>query len=134
MRSIAFATLLALLAALPAFAADNPPWFSVPGPRSLTEGLMVTAAFAIDWRQSLTIADNPTRYHEEDSACLISSHPTERQVNLLFAADVLAYWAAMFILPEKGTGYKRIVNKEYVKVMDDVRSELGSMGLAVAVS
>jgi hypothetical protein len=84
-----------------AFAGDSPPWFSVPGPRSAIEGLMVTAAFAWDWRQSLTIADNPTKFHEEDACPLIGAHPTERQVNALFAANVLAYWAAMFILPEK---------------------------------
>lgn len=53
----------------------------------------------IDWRQTIHISDNPTYLYEKNP--LLSRHPSNREVNLIFAAAAITQITVAHILPSK---------------------------------
>ena len=63
--------------------------------------LLIILAFvllAIDWRQTLTIAKNPDKWHEKNP--ILGEHPSVTEVNIYFAACAVLTAGGIYLLPE----------------------------------
>ncbi len=52
-----------------------------------------------DWRQTVTIAEDPGRWHEHNP--VLGRHPSRAQVNALFIAGAVLHPVVSYLLPRK---------------------------------
>lgn len=57
------------------------------------------AAHIVDWGQTLDIADNPERYHEEVNCLCLGEHPSRARVNQVFASALIIQPMIAHVLP-----------------------------------
>lgn len=62
-----------------------------------------TAAQAIDYQQTLYIADHPDKLYETNP--ILGRHPDRQDVHLWFATTALSSWLIYYALPEKWKPY-----------------------------
>ena len=87
-------TLLAFLLCLPLLATAAPdPWDDT----DVALGITAATAFAIDWKQTQVIAQNPTKWHELNP--ILGEHPTLRAVNQHFILNGLVIGGVAEYLP-----------------------------------
>ena len=93
-RFMVFLTIiLSILFSYPVFASDL--WDKTD------IGLATTSLIlkAVDWRQSLYIAENPAHYKEAN--LIMKEHPSKNDVNTYFAASTLIQMSIAHYLPNK---------------------------------
>ena len=57
------------------------------------------ATHVVDWGQTLDIADNPKRYHEEVNCVCLGEHPSRARVNQVFASTLILQPLIAYALP-----------------------------------
>ena len=60
--------------------------------------VLASVLLAIDWRQTITIAKNPDKWHEKNP--ILGEHPTTMRVNIYFAVCAICVAIGIYFLPQ----------------------------------
>ncbi len=77
-----------------------------------------------DWQQTLDIADNPSKYSEENP--VLGSHPDKNNVNMYFASCAATHALVAYILPPN---YSKIWQITWIGIQSNVTNHNDRNGL-----
>jgi hypothetical protein len=83
---------------------------------------------AIDWNQTLQIADHPDLYYEKTSSRFMGSHPSENQVNQYMVGAALLQITVAYLLPAE---YRKAF--QYITIGEKIPNVMGNFSLGLRV-